>query len=88
MTGYSTPNGPAALHPDNCHCPACVDVAINAEDSASITGTTYHGIPLRNESEMQKAATLAEQIVIDMTKWHDQIDDVLDWKWMRGDLAL
>lgn len=90
MTGYSTPHGPAALHPDNCHCPACVDVAINAEDSESINGTTYHGVPLSNEREMQRAATLADAMIDKRNEWlnhiSDQYEDMRDWLWSRGQI--
>lgn len=86
MTGYSTPHGPAALHPDNCHCSACVDVAINAEDSESITKCTW--IDARRESAMTQAQRLADEKAEAYSDWllyiADQHEDMRDWLWSRG----
>lgn len=87
-TGYSTPDyGPASLHRDDCHCPACVDVEIVAEDSEAIGRCAW--IDARREETMQQAAKMADKLNDDYLLFQaDQHEDWIAWQWSIGNLAL
>lgn len=88
MTGYSTPHGPATLHLDDCHCSACVDTAIVAEDNHAITEHPW--IDARRESAMTQAQRLADEKAEEYNEWllyiADQHEDMRDWQWSRGQI--
>lgn len=86
MTGYSTPHGPAALHPAGCTCPACIDVSILAEDNAAIGRADW--IDARRETTQQAAERAANEKVAEHDEWlehlADQYEDMRDWRWSIG----